>query len=1065
MSKISETQKSIIKKILPLMGKISALWCLCAFTLVGLGILSSHVYAQNEYRSLILSDKHNEHYLSPYLTRYLESDKISSVQDIISKPFLQSEVLPSAGSLVLLDAKDDVTWLSFGLSNRSAQSNWIIDFGKGLDGRFGFIQSAEAYLYNADAQKLYRYDIGENPSSTINLPQNQKLQIILKIKNSKALPLTTPLKLINPDFVVTDPSILYEAINLFLIGMIFFFIAVFILKLNISYLFFSIYYVLLAGLLYIQNHWLLLHHIPSPFDTNIYAIFIISMIALVTANTQWHNNDKPFFLRLSFLIPALVSLSALITAHIVTGLPEFTMFFMAFVPSIFTLVFIPLYSLMDGQSKNINTTSFTLGWLIFLFGVCVSILALSGIVQPVPSAVNAYWFTLIPQAFFFAIHARQALNDNNKNVIFSKTLEINENENVTRLKKSKENTEQGRLLKVIEQERKTLNELRKSEARQTEEMRKAKELADQASEGKSNFLAVVSHEIRTPMTGVMGMVRMLLNSNLTKEQTEYAQTIQDSSDAMLALLNDILDFEKIEQGKMTFEEIDFDLHRLIKGVATLMQGHASQKDINLETIVGTDLPQFVRADPTRLRQVLLNLTGNAIKFTEKGSVKITAEFMANNKEDNSYEIYFSVSDEGIGISDSAQKELFRPFSQADKSISRKFGGTGLGLAISKGLINAMDSDININSKEGEGSIFFFTLSMKLSETPGQKAPITSTKLTPVRINKILVVDDNKINQKVVSSFLKDHSYELQCVDSAEEALLSLEKESYNFIFMDIELPGMNGDEATKVIREHHNATIKNTPIIALTGHVDSDKVAEYMSAGMNGFVAKPIDPDKLIQAVKDAEKGVYNTQGQSDASSPTTKEAPYSPPPLTATKPKPQTSIMAPTLTATKLIETPTEPLPKIVTTNTPSKDQGFNTIVIEKKKNPFDTYVTADALNEKTVEEILDLEMLSSLQKHLDADNLKEMLNDVFTKTDEIIEQINILMNQGNIKAITTQCHDLKGMVGNFGLKELSGIANDIEKKANTQPSIIVSSAVSQLEGAKKRAKKALFEWLDEQA
>ena len=192
-------------------------------------------------------------------------------------------------------------------------------------------------------------------------------------------------------------------------------------------------------------------------------------------------------------------------------------------------------------------------------------------------------------------------------------------------------------------------------------MRKAKDSADEANKGKSAFLAVISHEIRTPMTGIMGMVRLLLNSNLTKDQNEYANTIQDSSDAILALLNDILDYEKIEQGKMTLENIGFDLHRLIKGVVTLMNGHALQKGIDLKLKTGKDIPHFVIGDPTRLRQVLLNLTGNAIKFTEEGGVTVTVELMKYNETDNSNEIYFAVTDNGIGISEEAKENLFTPF--------------------------------------------------------------------------------------------------------------------------------------------------------------------------------------------------------------------------------------------------------------------------------------------------------------------------------------------------------------------------------------------------------------------
>ena len=296
-------------------------------------------------------------------------------------------------------------------------------------------------------------------------------------------------------------------------------------------------------------------------------------------------------------------------------------------PSILILVLIPFISINLFQHGSPEAVPFLCGWGVIIFGLGITALSLVGIIQPVSIALNAFWITLIPQAVFFIISTKLKIDQSKPYNMMSNTLEIDEQSSISRLRETKENTEQARLLKVIEQERRVLGELRKSEARRTAEMRKAKENADEANRAKSAFLAVVSHEIRTPMTGIMGMVRLLLESNLTKEQKEYAQTIQDSSDAMLALLNDILDFEKIERGKMLFENISFDLHRLIQGAATLMNAHAKQKGIELRTKIGNDLPKFVKGDPTRLRQVLLNLTGNAIKFTDDGHVTITAELI------------------------------------------------------------------------------------------------------------------------------------------------------------------------------------------------------------------------------------------------------------------------------------------------------------------------------------------------------------------------------------------------------------------------------------------------------
>ena len=549
-------------------------------------------------------------------------------------------------------------------------------------------------------------------------------------------------------------------------------------------------------------------------------------------------------------------------------------------------------------------------------------------------------------------------------------------------------------------------------------MRQAKDEADQANSAKSAFLAVVSHEIRTPMTGIMGMVKLLRDSNLTKEQKEYTQTIQDSSDAMLALLNDILDFEKIEQGKMPLENISFDLHRLINGVKTLMSGHASQKNIGLEVKIGENLPKYIYGDPTRLRQVLLNLTGNAVKFTEEGKVTITAEAIDEKVGEKNCEIYFSVTDSGVGISKEAQANLFKPFSQADSSISRKFGGTGLGLAISKGLVETMGSTININSNEGEGSTFFFTLNMPLGDSDqASKKSIDKADTATAKKMKILVVDDNEINRKVVNGFLEKTDHSLTMLEKAEEAIELLESEIFDLILMDIELPGLKGDEATLKIRESNNDFIRHTPIIALTGNTMPNDIDRFYKAGMNGFIAKPIDVDILKTAINKAGQGVFDN--------PVDKNFKAAKP----EKKKPKATFTAET---------------KVTQNEKKEKTPAKKKKVIKKDKQ---------VLNQST---------LDTLKEHISNEDIQEMLNDVISKSDEIIGDMLTALKNGENKTLSQKAHELRGMTGNFGLEELSHHASVVEAKAKTEAHIILTGLVDPLPEIQKRAKEALNQWMD---
>ena len=386
-------------------------------------------------------------------------------------------------------------------------------------------------------------------------------------------------------------------------------------------------------------------------------------------------------------------------------------------------------------------------------------------------------------------------------------------------------------------------------------MRKAKEEADAANAAKSAFLAVVSHEIRTPMNGIMGILKLMQDTNPSKEQSDFLLTMQKTGETMVALLNDILDFEKIENGSMDLEHINIDLHSMAKGIITLMTGYIKGKNVKLMSDISPDVPRFVMGDPTRLQQVLFNLVSNALKFTEQGSVTIKLEpGGVDNLYHDQCSIKFSITDTGIGISEDGQKNLFQPFKQAETATARKYGGTGLGLAICMRLIQNMDSEIKIHSVINEGTTFYFTLIMDigynedeqntpLSATSAQQAEEEKAPITPLHI---AIIEDNDINRKVLQSLLEKDKHTVLAYPSAEEAIEKLTSQHPDIIFTDINLLGMSGLDFTRGIRNAENMPhLKDLPIFGLTGNVRPEDLEEMKQAGLNGSIAKPIDYNKV----------------------------------------------------------------------------------------------------------------------------------------------------------------------------------------------------------------------------
>ncbi len=542
-----------------------------------------------------------------------------------------------------------------------------------------------------------------------------------------------------------------------------------------------------------------------------------------------------------------------------------------------------------------------------------------------------------------------------------------------------------------------------------EELKNAKQYAEDTAKMKEQFLANMSHEIRTPMNGIIGLTRILLGTSVTDEQLKYLKSIKTCSDNLLVIINDILDLSKIEAGKMNFENVAFSPEEIVKHTFELFDPKAKEKNIYLKYNIDSRIPTALLGDPTRLSQITNNLVSNAIKFTSEGGV--TVDIKLRSERDENMTLDIEVSDSGIGIPESSIGSIFESFTQASSDTTRKFGGTGLGLTIVKKLIELQGGTIGIRSKVGEGTTFFFHLTFnRASQEEIDRAAKSSEESIDVSHLNVLIAEDNSINQMIIKKVFADWNAKFEVADNGKICVEKLQQGKFDIVLMDIQMPEMDGNAAARKIRTELPEPYKSIPIMAMTAHATSTEKQKCFDSGMNDYISKPFNPSELKRKLIDLTGGEKAAAGKEQ----------------TKTE---QTEI---------------------------SSQQEIKTaeIISETKSTEINTNTESGATETPTK---IDLSYL----KQIGGDNpafMMQMIEMFLQKTPEALEEMNEKFKQQSWEDLRNVAHRIKPSYTYVGLGEIQKMLAEIENNSMTKTNLeAIPQLITQVEEQSRSAFKAL--------